>query len=153
MSQHTDEAAFTALHSRDRLADDGTPALSSRFVRYLDGDLGATRHGTPPLPLSLDEARARLAQDYPELAAAVDLCCVQERTLRAAAGVLHVCHRTVRERKVAGVAQLIIWCGLSEAQVDAALRTLMRDDRSFCSHGPTRDVIRCVVTGHAPTAV
>ncbi len=93
MSQHTDEAAFTALHSRDRLADDGTPALSSRFVRYLDGDLGATRHGTPPLPLSLDEARARLAQDYPELAAAVDLCCVQGRTLRAAAGVLHVCHR------------------------------------------------------------
>jgi len=55
----TDEEGFTALHSRCRLADDGTPVLLERVVRYLDGDPGATRLGTPPVPLTLDDALGR----------------------------------------------------------------------------------------------
>jgi len=129
--QTTDEEGFTALHSRDRLADDGTPAISSRFVRYLDGDRGATRHGTPPVPLSLDEARARLAQDYPELAAAVSLCCVQGHTARVAAQLLNVTAGQVYTRKRAGLAQLAVWSDVSVEYVE-----------SYCTHLANRGTIR-----------
>jgi len=119
MSPHTtDEEGFTVLHSRDRLADDGTPALSARFVRYLDGDLGATRHDTPPVPLTLDEARALLAQDYPELAAAVALCGVQGHTARVAAQLLNVTAGQVYTRKRAGIAQLAVWSDVSVEYVE-----------------------------------
>jgi len=113
---------YSVLHSRDRLADDGTPALSARFLRYLDGDPGATRPGNPVVPLTLDEARARLAQEYPELAAAVDLCCVEGQTVRGAATVLGIDYTTVHKRRRQGVAQLAIWTGLSVESVDNRCR-------------------------------
>jgi len=115
----TDEEGFTPLHSRCRLADDGTPVLLERVVRYLDGDPGATRLGTPPVPLSLDEARARLAQDYPELAAAVDLCGVQGHTARVAAQLLTVTAGQVYTRKRAGIAQLAVWSDVSVEYVES----------------------------------
>ena len=122
MSPYTDEEGFTALHSRRRLADDGTPVLLERVVRYLDGDPGATRPGAPVVPLTLDEARARLAQEYPELAAAVDLCCVEGQTVRGAATVLGIDYTTVHKHRRQGVAQLAIWTGLSVESVDNRCR-------------------------------
>jgi len=108
---------YTVLHSQ-RIADDGAPALSSRFVRYLDGGPGATRLGTPPVPLSLDEARALLAQEYPELAAAVALCCVEGHTARVAARILNVTADLVYTRKRAGLAQLAVWSDVSVEYVE-----------------------------------
>jgi len=108
---------YTVLHSQ-RIADDGAPALSSRFVRYLDGDPGATRLGTPAVPLSLDEARSRLAQEYPELAAGVSLCCVEGHTARVAARLLHVTASQVYTRKRAGLAQLAVWSDVSVEYVE-----------------------------------
>jgi hypothetical protein len=122
MNQHADAETFTALHSQC-LADDGTPALSSRFVRYLDGGPGATRRGAPVVPLTLDEARARLAQEHPELAAAVDLCCVQGHTARLAAQLLDVTAGQVYTRKRAGIAQLAVWSDVSVGYVE-----------SYCTH-------------------
>ncbi len=108
---------YTVLHSQ-RLADDGAPALSARFVRYLDGDPGATRLGTPPVPLTLDQARARLAQEYPELAAAVSLCCVEGHTARVAVQLLNGTAGQVYTRKRAGLAQLAVWSDVSVEYVE-----------------------------------
>jgi len=76
------------------------------------------------LGLTLPEAWARLQAEYPPLAACVTRCCVGRRPqpLRAAAAALGVSHRTVRERKLAGVAQLVVWSGLSQRQVEGWLR-------------------------------
>jgi len=132
MSPHTtDEEGFTALHSRCRLADDGTPVLLERVVRYLDGDPGATRLGTPPVPLTLDEAHARMAQEYPLLAAAVALCCVQGHTARVAAQLLNVTAGQVYTRKRAGLAQLAVWSDVSVEYVE-----------SYCTHLANRGTIR-----------
>ncbi len=101
------------------------------FTEYLDRHL--TR-GRPPvldpgprrgdLGLTLPEAWARLHAEYPPFAACVTRCCVERRPqpLRDAAAALGVSHRTVRERKLAGVAQLVVWSGLSQRQVEGWLR-------------------------------
>jgi len=133
MSLHDTASDVLRLHVRDRLADDGTPALSERFLSRLDRPsrpdtacpcVPAPRPGTPTVPLTLAEGLARLHREYPALAAAVDRCCVQGQTLRTAAADLGVCHRTVRERMVAGVAQFVIWTAIPEASIMAALRHL-----------------------------
>jgi len=49
-----------------------------------------------------------------------------------AAADLGVCHRTVRARTLAGVAQLVIWSGVTEEQVIAVLRTFTRDASPPC---------------------
>ncbi len=108
---------YIVLHSQ-RLADDGTPILLDRFVRYLDGAPGATRPGTPPVPLTIDEARVRLAQDYPALAEAVTLCYVDRLTAREAARTLTVTENVVYSRKRTGLAQLAIWCGVPVEYVE-----------------------------------
>ncbi len=104
------------------------------FTEYLDRRLTQLTRGRPPvldpgprrgdLGLTLPEAWARLHAEYPPLAACVTRCCVERRpqTLRAAAAALGVSHRTVRERKLAGVAQLVVWSGLSQRQVEGWLR-------------------------------
>jgi len=131
MSGLDDASDAMRLHVRDRLAADGTPAMAERFVDYLDRPLHpaaprlhAVRSGTPAVPLTLDEALGRLTQEYPALAAAVERCCIEGQTLRAAAAGLGVCHRTVRERMIAGVAQLVVWTEIPEPSVLAALRQL-----------------------------
>ncbi len=132
MSRLDDASDVMRLHVRDRLADDGAPAMAERFLSRLDrcladvsgGSTGPRRPGTPAVPLTLAEGLTRLEREYPALAAAVDRCCVQGQTLRGAAADLGVCHRTVRERMVAGVAQLVIWTEIPEANVAAALRQL-----------------------------
>jgi len=103
---------------------------SEPFTEYLDRrpprqpallDPGPRRGD---LGLTLPEAWARLQAEYPPLAACVTRCCVGRRPqpLRAAAAALGVSHRTVRERKLAGVAQLVVWSGLSQRQVEGWLR-------------------------------
>ncbi len=104
---------------------------SEPFTEYLDRQ---PPRGRPPvldpgprrgdLGLTLPEAWARLQAEYPPLAACVTRCCVEPRRqpLRAAAAALGVSHRTVRERKLAGVAQLVVWSGLSQRRVEGWLR-------------------------------
>ncbi len=132
MSWRATDPDIMRLHVRDCLSDDGTPALSERFLSRLDrcladvseGSAGPRRPGTPAVPLTLDEALGQLAQEYPSLAVAARLCCIEGQTLRAAAAGLGVCHRTVRERKVAGVAQLVVWTEIPESSVMTALGQL-----------------------------
>ncbi len=121
---------YIVLHHRDRLADDGTPALVERFLTLLDrasrpadasGAQGSGRPGTPAVPLTLAEGLARLGREYPALAAAVDRCCIERQTLRATAADLGIDHCTVHKRRRQGVAQLAIWCGLRERLVEDAL--------------------------------
>ncbi len=120
----TDEEGFTALHSRYRLADDGTPALIERVVRHLDRRR-ADRERTPApgRGLTLDEGRTRLGDEYPDLAACVERCCVGpvRMTTRDAVAALGLSAATVCNRRRAGVAQLVIWTGQREETVVAAL--------------------------------
>ncbi len=111
------------LHSRHCLAENGAPAMTERVLSFLNRG-SAPSVARPGLGLTLDEARDRLAREYPSLSAAVERCCVgsPRRTLRAAATELGVRHRTVREWKLKGVAQLVIWCGLHEDDVIEALK-------------------------------
>ncbi len=118
--QQTDADGFTRLHAH-HLDDDGTPALTSAFLRYLDHascSSATMRQGTPPAPLTLDDALATLAEEYPSLAQAVDLCYVQGLTSRAAAQLVGVTYRIAHNRKREGVAQLSIWCNLSVEYVE-----------------------------------
>lgn len=119
-----DDEGFTALHSRYRLADDGTPALIERLVRHLDRRR-ANRERTP-VPgrgLTLDEGRTRLGVEYPDLAACVERCCVgpARMTTRDAAAALGISAATVCNRRRQGVAQLVVWTGLREETVGEAL--------------------------------
>jgi len=119
-----DDEGFTALHSRYRLADDGTPALIERLVRHLDrrrADMERTL--APGRGLTLDEGRRRLGDEYPDLAACVERCCVGpvRMTTRDAAAALGISAATVCTRKRAGVAQLVVWTGLREETVVTAL--------------------------------
>ena len=129
MSRRDEAEDFFVLHAHT-LADNGSPGLRDRFVAYLDRQpagiprLHAARPGTPDVPLPLAEGLARLRRECPTLATAVDRCCIEGQTLRAAAVDLGVCHRTVRERKVAGLAQLVVWTAIPEANVVAALHRL-----------------------------
>jgi len=115
---------YSTLHSRDRLADDGAPALTERFLSYLDAR--RTRADQTPVPaaaLTLDEGRRRLGDEYPDLAACVERCCVgpMRMTTRDAAAALGISAATVCTRKRTGVAQLVVWTGLREETVVAAL--------------------------------
>ncbi len=119
---------YIVLHSRDRLADNGTPAFTERFLSHLDrlSHPGAprphaARSGTPAVPLTLAEGLARLAMEYPMLATAVQHCCIQGQTQRAAALTLGIDPTTARRRRRQGIAQLVVWCGLCEQQVKDAL--------------------------------
>ncbi len=133
MSRHETATAddFLRLHAR-RLAADGAPAMAERFLSRLDrcladvsgGSTGPRRPGTLAVPLTLAEGLARLHWEYPTLFVCVERCSIEGQTLRTAAAGLGVCHRTVRERMVAGVAQLVIWTEIPEANVAAALRQL-----------------------------
>ncbi len=122
MSQRTTAPDVLRLHVRDRLAADGTPALSERFLSRLDRCLAATRQAAPAAqPLTLNEGLARLQQECPLLAATVDLCCIRGQTQRAAALTLGVDQTTAGRWRRTGVAQLVVWCGLGEQQVEDAL--------------------------------
>jgi len=129
MSRRDTDPDIMRLHVRDRLGDDGTPAMSERFLSRLDrcladvsgGSTGPQRPGTPTVPLTLAEGLARLTQEYPALAAAVRRCCIEGQTLRAAARALGIDHCTVHKRRRQGVAQLVVWCGLPQEVVEAAL--------------------------------
>ncbi len=150
MSWHEPAVAgdYIVLHHRERLGADGAPAFTERFLTYLDRPSHpagprphAARPGTPAVPLTLAAGLARLHRDYPALAAAVERCCIEGQTLRAAAAGLGVCHRTVRERMIAGVAQLVVWTEIPEASVMAALRHLSTSRVASVSK---RDRIRIV---------
>ena len=102
---------------------------SEPFTEYLDRrpprqpallDPGPRRGN---LGLTLPEAWARLQAEYPRLAACVARCAVGPAPLRfrAAARELDVTHRTVGKRTIAGVAQLVVWSGLSQRQVEGWL--------------------------------
>jgi hypothetical protein len=124
MSQHPDEEGFTILHSRCRLANDGAPAMTERLLSYLDGRRArAQRTVVPGDGLTLDEGRRRLGDEYPDLAACVERCCVgpSRMTTREAAAALGNSPATVCNRRRAGVAQLVIWTGLREETVVDAL--------------------------------
>jgi len=136
MSHHSADA-FLRLHvpAGDRHTYGAAPALREGFVAWLDRASGPPRPGTLAVPLTLDEALVRLAREFPPLAEAVDLCCIEGHTLRVAAAMVGVCHRTVRERKMAGIARLVVWSGLSEAQVNAALCPKKGHDRRLTRCG------------------
>ncbi len=115
---------YSALHSRGRLADDGAPALTERFVSYLDGRRArAERTSVPGDGLTLGDGLTRLGDEYPALAACVERCCVgpARMTTRDAAAALGISPATVCNRRRAGVAQLVIWTGLREETVVDAL--------------------------------
>ncbi len=113
---------YIVLHHRDRLAADGAPAMAERFLSRLDRCLAATREDAAAAqPLTLIEGLARLHQEYPALATAVDQCCVQGQTLRAAAVDLGIDHCTVHKRRRQAVAQLVVWCDLREQVIEDAL--------------------------------
>lgn len=119
-----DDEGFTALHSRCRLADDGTPALIERLVRHLDlRHADRERAPVPGRGLTLDEGLTRLGDEYPALAACVERCGVGpgRMTTRDAAAALGISPATVCNRRRAGVAQLVVWTGLGEETVVAAL--------------------------------
>ncbi len=106
------------LHTQ-RLSPTGTPDLTAPFLHYLDRRTpsGSPRPGTPAVPLTLDEGRARLVQEYPLLFA-----CIEARgTTREVAAALGVSPATVCNRRRLGVAQLVIWTNLSEQDVADAL--------------------------------
>lgn len=102
MSTHVDD--FWVLHST-RLDASGYPALREGLVSHLDQGQPTGASG----PLSLAEARARLAVVAPESAAVVDLCSVQGMTVRAAAALLGLDHVTVWRRKERGLTLLAGW--------------------------------------------
>ncbi len=115
---------YSALHSRGRLADDGAPALTERFLSYLDGRRAHVE--STPVPaagLTLNEGRRRLGDEYPDLAACVEHCCVgpARMTTRDAAAALGLSAATVCNRRRQGVAQLVVWTGLREETVVDAL--------------------------------
>lgn len=129
---HDDEASaaegFTVLHSHTRMAADGAPALTERFLSYLDARPPRSHRVTLPAGgltggLTLAEGRRRLGDECPDLAACVDRCCVGPRrqTTRAAAATLGLSAATVCNRKRLGVAQLVIWCGVRQDILEAAL--------------------------------
>jgi len=141
---HDDEASaaegFTVLHSHTRMAADGAPALTERFLSYLDarpprshrvtlpagglmGGLMGGPMGGPMGGLTLAEGRRRLSDEHPDLAACLERCCVGPRrqTTRAAAATLGLSAATVCNRKRLGVAQLVIWCGVRQDILEAAL--------------------------------
>ncbi len=123
MSRQREADDFMRLHTpaRGRHSHGAAPALREGFVAWLDRGSSPARPGTPAVPLTPDEGLARLHQDHPSLAEAVELCCIEGHTLRVATAMVGVCHRTVRERKIAGVAQLVVWSGLPEARVNVTL--------------------------------
>ncbi len=115
---------YSALHSRRRLADDGAPALTERFVSYLDGRRArAECTAVPGDGLTLGEGRTRLGDEYPDLTACVERCCVgpARMTTRDAAASLGLSAATVCNRRRQGVAQLVVWTGLREETVGEAL--------------------------------
>ncbi len=70
---HPDD--YIVLHSRDRLADDGVPVLTERFLSYLDRRRArGQRTAAPGSGLTRDEGRLRLGDKYPDLAACVERC-------------------------------------------------------------------------------
>ncbi len=122
-----DDEGFTVLHSRYRLADDGTPALIERLVRHLDGRRAdRERVPAPGRGLTLDEGLTRLGDEYPPLAACVERCCVgpARMTTRDAAAALGISPATVCNRRRQGVAQLVVWTGLREETVGEALASV-----------------------------
>jgi len=112
------QGAPLRLHTR-RLSPAGTPDLTAPFLRSLDRltPSDGPRRGTPAVPLTLDEGRARLAQEYSPLSA-----CIETRgPQRDVAAALGVSLGTVCTRRRSGVAQLVIWTNLSEDVVKDAL--------------------------------
>jgi len=105
-----DDHGITRLHTR-AIGPGGTPTMTHRFERYITQQ-GPARTGTPPVPLTIDAAWARLRVDYPPLAAAVQATVVHKLTVRAAAPVLGCSFKTVALHRNAGVAQLVVWTNL-----------------------------------------
>ena len=113
MTEHPD---ILKLHSGRALGDDGAPAMTYRFERYITRQ-GPARTGTPSVPLTVPEAWGRLRVDYPPLAAAVQATVIHKLTVRAAAPVLGCSFKTVALRKNSGLAQLVVWTNLPEHDV------------------------------------
>jgi len=113
-------ARFIVLHKRTPLPhgkrqDDG---LSEAFVASLDrSQLRVVRPGDPPALLSLTDAWARLRTEDRRLAAAVAATVIHKRSTDEAAPLLGVSPSTTNRRKLAGLAQLMIWTGLDELVV------------------------------------
>lgn len=129
MSRQREADDFMRLHApvRGRGRHSAAPALREGFVVWLDrasGTQGDARPGTPSTPLTMTQAWQRLRAAYPLQAEAVEHTIIDGRTVRAVARELGVCHRTVCERRRAGVARLVIWSNVSEVQVVAALRAV-----------------------------
>ena len=129
---HLSPEDITRLHNRHALAGDGTPQMTEGMVLYLTrsssgavvdregvtlADLGPSRPGTPPAPLSFTEAWARLRAEEPHLAAAVQATVIHKLTVRDAVPVLGVSFATVARRKGEGLAALVVWTGLDASIV------------------------------------
>ncbi len=128
MSRDDTAEDFTALHDRRVMDADGAPGLRGRFVAYLDRGLSAVaaEEAAPAeedvQELTLDEACARLAVEYPVWWEAVDLCCRQGLTERDAAPRLGVSPALVHRRKAQGLAHLAVWCAAAADDMALLLR-------------------------------
>ncbi len=115
-----EQSRFTTLHPRTPLPHNKRQVepLSEAFTRHLDKPhLRVVRPGDPPVPLSFEDAWARLRTEQPPLAAAVEATVIGKRSTDEAAPLLGVSPSTANRRKLAGLAQLTIWTGLDERGV------------------------------------
>ena len=128
MSQHTSAPDIMRLHVRDRLAADGTPAMTERFLSRLDRCLAASRgtreDAAAAQPLTLTEGLARLQAERPVWWECVELCCRQGLTERATATAVGVSQALVHRRKVAGLTHVAAWCALDVDDVADRLTAL-----------------------------
>ncbi len=67
---------YIVLHSRDRLANDGVPVLTERFLSLDRRRARGQRTAVPGSGLTRDEGRLRLGDKYPDMAACVERCYV-----------------------------------------------------------------------------
>lgn len=108
---------FLHLHARSRVAADGAPALTERFVTHLEAQVRGAEVADDTGPrLSLDRAWRRLLAEYPVEAETLDLCGRQGLTERAAAAQLGISPTLAHRRKAAGLGKLALW-----TRCDAAL--------------------------------
>ena len=105
---------YLVLHSRERLAADGAPALTERFLSHLDRSASSTSSAAPPT-LTPDEARARLVAEHPKWWECVELCCQKGLTEREAAAWIGVSPALAHRRKARGLERLAAWCGQDDA--------------------------------------
>ncbi len=124
MSVHDDNEPLR-LHSRHDLAHDGTPAMTKAMEGYIAGAHERVRRpGDMPAPLSFADAWARLHEEEPPLAAAVEQTVIHRLTVRDAAPVLGCGSATAARRRGAGLAALSVWTGLPVLDVARQIEML-----------------------------